>query len=260
MGQRAGEIDHRPLEIEANIEQTRAEMSETIDAIQEKLSPAHIKAQVKEQVQESFQEAKDSVREATVDSVKGAGSTMWETIKQNPIPATIAGLSVAWLMRKGSSSSSSPASQTRDVRYAPVQRYPGYEPSGSSGDGMQERAGQMASQARNKVQEMGSQAMDQVSHRSDQAEQQAREAADWMQQQLHTNPLAVGAVALAVGSAVGLSLPETQMEDQLMGEARDSLMHKAQGTAKDTMHKVQHVAEEAQSTAKQEAEKQGLMD
>ena len=258
MGQTAGEIDHRPVEIEANIVQTRAEMSETIDAIQEKLSPAHIKEQVKEQVQESFQEAKDSVREATVDSVKGAGSTMWETIKQNPVPATIVGLSVAWLMRKGSSSSNSPSSQTRYVRYAPVQ---GYQPSGKSGSsgGVQEQAGQMASQARDRAQEMGSQALDQVSRYSDQAQQQARETTDWMQQKLHSNPLAVGAAALAVGSAVGLSLPETQMEDRLMGEARDSLMHKAQGTAKDTMHKVQHVAEEAQSTAKQEAEKQGLI-
>ncbi len=257
MGQRAGEIDQRPAEIEANIEQTRAEMSETIDAIQEKLSPSHIKEQVKEQVQQSFQEAKDSMREATVDNVKGAGSTMWETIKQNPIPAAIAGLSVAWLVRKGSRSSSSPSSQTRYVRYAPVQ---GYQPSSQSGSrgGMQEQAGQMASQAHDKVQEMSSQAMDQVSHYSDQAQQQAREATDWMQQKLHSNPLAVGAVALALGSAVGLGLPETRKEDQLMGEARDRLMHRAHETAKDTMHKVKHVAEEAQSTAKQEAEKQGL--
>ncbi len=50
MGQRAGEIDQRPAEIEVNIEQTRAEMSETIDAIQERLSPAHIKELVRDQV------------------------------------------------------------------------------------------------------------------------------------------------------------------------------------------------------------------
>ncbi len=123
---------------------------------------------------------------------------------------------------------------------------------------MQEHAGQMASQARDKAHEIGSQAMDQVSSYSEQAQQQARETTDWMQQKLHSNPLAMGAVAVALGAAAALSLPETQMEDRLMGEARDSLMHKAQQTAQDTMHKVQNVAQKAQNTAKQEAQKQGL--
>ncbi|MBW3636145.1 MAG: DUF3618 domain-containing protein, partial [Armatimonadetes bacterium] len=42
-------------EIRDEIEHTRAEMSQTIDELQEKLSPQHIKEQVK-----------DSVREATI--------------------------------------------------------------------------------------------------------------------------------------------------------------------------------------------------
>lgn len=42
-----------PAQIRAEIEETRAEMSQTIDAIQEKLDPQHIKEQVAEKVHEA---------------------------------------------------------------------------------------------------------------------------------------------------------------------------------------------------------------
>src|SRR5687768_6380706 len=52
--------------IRTGIEQTRADMSDTIDAIQDRLNPQHIKEQVKEQVREQFYEAKEMVRDATI--------------------------------------------------------------------------------------------------------------------------------------------------------------------------------------------------
>ena len=41
------------------------------------------------------------------------------------------------------------------------------------------------------------------------------------------NPLALGACALAAGLAIGLLLPSTRREDELMGEHRDSLLDQA---------------------------------
>ncbi|MBV9279209.1 MAG: DUF3618 domain-containing protein, partial [Chloroflexi bacterium] len=59
----------------AQIEQTRANMSETIDAIQEKLSPSNL-----------VQGAKDSVREATIGKasqmVSDAGDTVQEAVSR----------------------------------------------------------------------------------------------------------------------------------------------------------------------------------
>ena len=37
---------------------------------------------------------------------------------------------------------------------------------------------------------------------------------------LEDNPLALGALAVAVGAAVGFAIPSTRYEGQLMGEAR----------------------------------------
>ncbi len=44
----------------------------------------------------------------------------------------------------------------------------------------------------------------------------------------------------------------------MMGQARDSLAHKAQQKVEEIKPKVEKVAEEAQSSAKQEARDQGL--
>lgn len=74
---------------------------------------------------------------------------------------------------------------------------------------------------------------------------QAREQYDYY---IEENPLAVGAVALAVGAAVGLSIPSTRYEGHLVGETRDQLFAKAQDAAGDLFNRVKEVAGEAQKT------------
>jgi len=75
---------------------------------------------------------------------------------------------------------------------------------------------------------------------------------------LRENPLAVGALAAGLGAGVGLAIPETTKEHEVMGEARDNLVGTVQEKAQDAQQRVQRVAEEAQSAAKGEAENQGL--
>ena len=72
-------------------------MSSTIDAIQEKLSPQRLTEQ-----------AKDAVRDATVgrvqdmasnitETARDTGSTLMDTIRENPLPAALVGIGVGWL-------------------------------------------------------------------------------------------------------------------------------------------------------------------
>jgi hypothetical protein len=72
------------------------------------------------------------------------------------------------------------------------------------------------------------------------------------------NPLALGAAGLALGSLIGLAAPETQVEHQLMGGARDAVLDQAGATAQDALSRVGHVAAEAGKTVKQEAASEGL--
>ena len=63
----------------------------------------------------------------------------------------------------------------------------------------------------------------------------SRRAETQFERWIRENPLAVGAAALAVGAAVGLSAPATDTENAWLGEARDGLVERVQDVAKDTV-------------------------
>jgi len=86
----------------------------------------------------------------------------------------------------------------------------------------------------------------------------ASQVGDGFQTLAQQNPLALGAAGVALGSLIGLLVPETPGERQLMGGARDTVMDKAAGTAQDTLQKVGSVAQKAEGAAKDEAQAQGL--
>ncbi len=248
------EAQASPEEIRADIERTRADMSETIDAIQERLSPQNLAEQ-----------AKETVYDATVgraqQTATGAKSSMLDTIKRNPVPAAIAGLSLAYLwMNRSSSSSGARTYYQYEPRYQTYDqaRYQTYDQPYATTGYAQGRGEQTGSQARETAQQYGRQTQEQARQYADQAQQQAGQATDWLQQTLQENPLALGAAAVVLGAAVGLAVPETRKEHELMGETRDSVLEQAKSKAQDTMQRAEHVAEEAQSAAKQEAQNQGL--
>jgi hypothetical protein len=163
----------------------------------------------------------------------GASSSLLETVRQNPVPAALVGVGIAWLLRNRDASSVSGP----------------YQPAMSSSPGAAVGA---------TVGDLASRAKDQAGALRDQAQTQAQQAQGQLQRVLNDSPLAVGAVALGLGAAVGLAAPRTQQESQLMGQARDRLLDTAQTVVQDTQQKVQRVAEEAQSAAKQEAQRQNL--
>ncbi len=272
-----GEAEINEVEVDrvevtrVEIERTRADMSETVDAIQERLSPQSLKEQ-----------ARDKVREATVGKAQEAGSGIVDTIKANPLPAALTGIGLGWLLM--SARQQNPAHtryRAEDYRitneHAPIAReYPlGDEEraeGSSAGESLgrardkvgetatqaQDKAGDLAGRAQDKAEDLGSRTRDGASRLGNQARQQASRASGGFQRMLNENPLAVGALAVGTGAAIGLAIPETSKEHEVMGEARDTVVEKAQEKAQDAQQRVQRVAEEAQGAAQQEAGNQGL--
>src|SRR5918998_4894169 len=251
------EAEVERVEIErtrAEIERTRADMGETVDAIQQRLSPENLKEQ-----------AKDRVMGATVGRAQEAGSGIMETIRANPVPAALTGIGLTWLFASARSQSSSARpryrGRTYDYDYPP--RYDDRTTTSgpSAGEALgrtRDAVGETASRAQDKAGQVASHAQDRVSNLSDKAQYQTQRANDQLQRMLRQNPLTVGALAVGVWAAVGLALPQTRQEHEVMGEARDTLVEKAQEKAGEAQEKVQRVAEESQSAAKEEAENQGL--
>ena len=121
-------------EIQWDIVRTRAQMSRTVNEIEERLAPSRIKEQVleqlhdakervkeevledldeaKEKVKETIEEARMAVREATVgrvetmvshakDTMNEASTSLVDTIKANPIPAAMVAVGIGWLLVSG---------------------------------------------------------------------------------------------------------------------------------------------------------------
>ncbi|KQT64412.1 MULTISPECIES: DUF3618 domain-containing protein [unclassified Aureimonas] len=75
---------------------------------------------------------------------------------------------------------------------------------------------------------------------------------------LQDEPLVIGAVALAIGAAIGASLPSTRIEDEYLGDARDNLRDQAYDYGKGAVESARHVAEETVRAAGEEADAKGL--
>ena len=240
MAEGSDRIDPDPAQIERNIAHTRAEMTETIDALGARFEPSYIKEQA---------------QEAIADTARSAGTSMLDTIKDNPLPAGIAAMSIAWLFANRSAGTPPPRQS-----YAPPPSYggrgsvqTGMYAAGETDPSLTDRASDLAGQARDKAGSLADQARSEASHLTDQASQAAGRAESWLEGQMRQNPLGVGAVALAAGALVGVSLPETQIEARLMGEQAGQVVDRAQRVAGETFDRAKEAATAVASEAKDKA-------
>ncbi len=273
------EINPNPADTDDELEslrlelaRTRAEMSASVYAIQGRMEPQYIREQATSQ-------AKDTAREA--------GSSVVDTIKNNPVPAALTGAGIVglgWLVAnvsKGDSGKSGQQSGTQSGTEGPSnydsseRSYPiSYEgpkfeerkieeresegSSQGSSQGAGDRAREAGGQARERAGQISSQLQDRAKGAGGQAQEQAQRAKGGFQKILQESPLALGALAAGVGAAVALAVPGTSKENEMMGETRDNLVEQGKQSARETREKVQRVIEEGRSSAEQEADRQEL--
>jgi ElaB/YqjD/DUF883 family membrane-anchored ribosome-binding protein len=260
-------------EIKNDIERTRVEMSETLGEIQERLRPDHLIQQAKDTVTDA---ATGKVRNimhsagetATVvaDQTRYASRSVADYVRMHPVQmALIAGGITWWLLRsRGTSDDWEGASEG-------WQDGQGYDEGFSAGYSVNEtdrpltaKVGEYASSARESVGEYASTAASGVRTAGRRVVGAAgtaarstgdgiRRAGTTMNDWTHEYPLAAGAIAVAVGAAVGLSAPATEWENRTMGEKRDLAMERARIAARDlkqnVTQKVQNVADTVIDTA-----------
>lgn len=124
---------------------------------------------------------------------------------------------------------------------------------------VQDTASDLATKAKNTVSGVVDQAQQTASDVIDHAQHQARRVEQGFNAAMERSPLAIGAVALALGTAVGLSFPTTRKENEWMGEARDTVVGRAQAAASEAIDKVQEVASKVtDQMASASAERQGV--
>ena len=76
---------------------------------------------------------------------------------------------------------------------------------------------------------------------------------------MEEKPWAIGAVALAAGAAIGLAIPSSRYEGQLMGEARLNLLTKATDSASEMVDRAKQAATDASNSVIEEVKKADII-
>jgi ElaB/YqjD/DUF883 family membrane-anchored ribosome-binding protein len=244
-------------EIQREIARTRVEMSETIGEIQDRLRPDHLLQQAKDGVREAatgkvktiMHSASETAHDAAV-TARGYGNHLAWYAREHPIRIAITAGVATWLMLRSRSSRPQEwygASETSWDRDEYRDDYASMEPSvrdraRNAALAARETVGEYASSARETASEYAASARDTVNEYAASAASTARSASqrvataassasrttnDWV----HENPLAAGAVAVAIGAAIGLAVRATEYEDRTLGATRDQAMEKAKAVA-----------------------------
>lgn len=200
----------RPDEILAEIDRTRGEMDRTLSAIEQRLTPGQL-------VDQGLSYFRESGANEFVQNLGGAA-------KNNPLPVALVGIGLTWLMALGR-------------QPAQHQGFGAYEAE-SSGPGMRERA----SGAMQGISERVGSAKSRIGDTASSQWERARGGVDYM---IHEQPLALGAIGVAIGAVLAAAAPRTRKEQELMGEASRSVTEKAKDLGAQQLEKAQEVTQEA---------------
>jgi len=245
-----------PEEIELEIEQTRGRLSRDIDELGNKLSPQNLKDEAKSAIKGAAQGAVSNVGE----QARRTGSRLVEVIRENPLPVIAVGAGVTWLLTQRSRSDISGDRMARYAYTGPERRQGQAWQSGTSvkgkvGEavsGVKDTVSEAAGGIAEKATEWKERAGERIGDFGGQARWQTRRIKTNLEHQAEQNPLAVAVGAAVVGLALGLLLPGTERENELMGPARDQLADRAEKTVERAKDAAVEAGREVKETVKSE--------
>ncbi|HEV7409147.1 MAG TPA: hypothetical protein VGO01_11745 [Bradyrhizobium sp.] len=197
-----------------------------------------------------------------------------DAARKNPISAALIGMGVVWLFTGGRT-----AERVGDlVRDAGFERIP--HAAGNALDAARstlrsgsESVGKGVSSATETLRDAGAAGLDRVTRTSSEVADTAygyaqnipdaggalfSTARDNLSELFRAQPLALGAVGLAIGAGIAAALPATDLEAEYFGEASDSFKEQAADFASEQVSRATTVAEDVITAASDEARKQGL--
>ena len=249
-----------PATLEREIDQTRANMDRTLGALERKFSPGQLLDQAMEFARENGGEF---------------ANNLGRSVKENPLPALLTAVGIAWMVSSGNRPRSSVA-DAYDDRYArndfntlefddagddddPADEKEGLTEKAqrlkASAEGTLSEAGQRvksaAERARQKLagtKQTVSAGLRRTSGTAQVPRQRVREGFNSL---LTEQPLLLGALGIAVGAAIGAALPATEQEDRLFGPARDKALSEVKQRGAESYEQVREKVNAVGEEAKQ---------
>lgn len=120
-------------------------------------------------------------------------------------------------------------------------------------DAIEDKASHLVDSAKDALSGGADATRDRAHRTGQQFQRYERRAESWLDRQMTANPLAVGAVALAAGALVGLSVPETDAEHRAFGDQADDVKRQLADVASDKAEEVKGAAQDVAKKAEKKA-------
>ncbi len=275
-----------------NIEHTRQRISGELEAIGERLTPGHAREVARDKMVEAKDRAVENVRGNLYETKDRAISRAREgasyardraadvprIVRENPVPTAMVlvgtGMLAYYAIRRSRQPSieveieREPIVETETIG-AGVYGYEGVvggediEVELEGGSTLGDRARSAREAARGRMESAKRRLSGTAGSVKERAGHLARQGRGRSQDLYENNPLALGAVCFFAGIGLGMLLPHTRREDDLLGDRRQRLLDRAKHAAQDAKDVAIHSAKEgiktARETAKHDAENRDLM-
>jgi len=216
-------------ELAREVEAQRQRVSSTLDEIQHKMSPGQLL---------------DGVMDYTGSGSKEFVQNLGRSVKDNPLPVALVGAGLLWLMTgSGRPNGHARARADRSTsRYGEAEAWGSadYDTDGSTENGLLAKARHAGedlaggvSEAAGGIADAAGRMTHSVGHTTRDVIGQVRQRAGNLTHLYEEQPLIGGALAFAMGAVLGAVLPSTEQEDDLLGEAADSVKAQAAAAAGD---------------------------
>lgn len=174
---------------------------------------------------------------------------------RNPVSAALIGMGVLWML-----TGAKPLTGAGDViRRTGLDRIP--DALDNARSGLKEKAGSVADAAVSTfdaARERGASTIDDLTGAVGQPGAILDSARDGLTELFRTQPLALGAIGLAIGAGIAAALPKTDVENTYLGEASQTVKAQAAEIAGHQVEKAAALASNVVDAAAAEARKQGL--
>jgi ElaB/YqjD/DUF883 family membrane-anchored ribosome-binding protein len=195
--------------LEASVEQTRQDIAATLTALGNRMQPATVLADTRDAIMGGAQNAASQAETAVRDLM----SAVQQHLPNAPLAEAALGAVVAWLATMGQRAQSAGGNTASTLA----------DSAANATEQARQGAGQLADQVRDRVAQATADLQHNAGEAVANAQTQIGQEFAQLESLLAKNPWLVGALALGVGIAIGVALPETEQERALYGQARDAL-------------------------------------
>lgn len=189
-----------PERLEREVDQARARVGRSASALSDRLSPGEL-----------IDQALGMAREHGGEFGRNLGAQ----VKNNPMPMILTSIGISWMMMSSGNNGAAHA----------------YDPYDTSTDqdrgSLKDALGNTAAKSRDKAAAVG----DRVRGATTNAKESMQNTQESLAQFYRDQPLIAGSLGIAIGAALGALIPSTEMEDDMLGEARDRSVNAAKSKA-----------------------------